>query len=195
MQTCSPVRMRRVTPSRAGRSVDAPRTTVTLWSARSGGGVVSDSGKVRIILPETRADGSRRRREAHSTGTARPTIRAETIRFEVPSKIKKEVKTVGFSPPGVGWGVTEKLFRRPRSPALPGRSGASLVDSDAIRGSPPKGFSLGLCSIAPGTCQPQMLGIPQEFAVIRLHPAGSTFFTSSSISRTIRLRADGLYGF
>src|SRR5579859_4871948 len=73
-------------------------------------------------------------------------------------KNKKEVKTAGFSPPGVGWGVTGQFLRWSCSPALPGRSAASLADSIAVRDLPPKGLSLGLCSTASRKCQRQKHG-------------------------------------
>jgi hypothetical protein len=45
--------MRSDTPSSAGRSAGAPRTTVTFSKAKSGGDVgISDSGKTRTILTE-----------------------------------------------------------------------------------------------------------------------------------------------
>src|SRR5579859_238320 len=107
-------------------------------------------------------------------------------------KNKKEVKTAGFSPPGVGWGVTGQFLRWSCSPALPGRSAASLADSIAVRDLPPKGLSLGLCSTASRTCQRQKHCNPAEFTQDVFQASGSSLFALSNISRTTRPRFEGL---
>jgi hypothetical protein len=86
-----------------------------------------------------------------------------------------ETKIIGGENRGVltsrgGVGCYRTIPRRPCSPALPGRSAASLADSNALGDLPPKGLSLGLCSTATRRCQRQNGNTPKTGA-----PRGSRF--------------------
>src|SRR5580704_1550106 len=80
-----------------------------------------------------------------------------------------------------GVGCYRTIPRRPCSPALPGRSAASLADSDALGDSPPQGLPFGFCSTATRRCQRQKQGAPGEGA-----KAAGTLFCRTSENRASR---------